>query len=303
MYVYIFKIFEQLKVIIMRFTLFFILCCVAVSMVTAEETMSQVKKEIGIDLSLTNASVVSVIEAISKETGYNFFYNEAYLSQLGNITIQLKDATLQQALEQVSKQTGLGFRKEDNVYTVVPAKEPVKTETKIQQGIRVTGTVSENSGELLPGVSVIVRGTTIGTTTDINGEFTITVPSDTSVLQFRFIGYQMQEIIVGNRRIIAVTMLEVVAEFEEVVVVAFGKQRKESLVSSIETVKVGELKVPSSNLTSAFAGRVAGLISYQTSGEPGADNAEFFVRGVSSFEGARSNPLILIDGFEATKAL
>jgi len=170
-----------------------------------------------------------------------------------------------------------------------------------QSNIRVTGTVSDNFGDLMPGVTVLVRGGTVGTSTDANGEFNITVPSDTSVLQFTFVGFQMQEIIVSNRRVISVIMQESSAELGEVVIVAFGTQRKESVVSSIETVRVEDLKIPSSNLTTAFAGRVAGLISYQTSGEPGADNASFFVRGVSSFEGARSNPLILIDGFESSQ--
>jgi len=164
---------------------------------------------------------------------------------------------------------------------------------------RITGTVADNTGDLLPGVSVMVRGTTIGTTTDINGEFNINVPSDSSVLRFSFLGYQTQEIMTGNRRIIAVTMHEQAAEIGEVTIVAFGRQKKESVLASITTVKPAELKVPSSNLTTAFAGRVAGLISYQQSGEPGQNNAQFFIRGITSF-GAESkkDPLILIDGME-----
>ena len=130
------------------------------------------------------------------------------------------------------------------------SREPLLTE--VQQGIRVTGTVSDDGGALMPGVTVLVRGTTTGTTTDINGEFTLTVPGDSSVLRFSFLGYRMQEIMVGNRRIIAVTMQEETAELEEVVIVAFGKQRKESVVSSITTVRTGDLKVPSSNLTTAL---------------------------------------------------
>ncbi len=167
-----------------------------------------------------------------------------------------------------------------------------------QSGIRVTGTVSDDGG-LIPGVGVIVRGSTVGTTTDENGEFSIMAPSDTSVLQFRFIGYKPQEVVVGNRRIIAIIMQEEAAEIGEVVVVAFGKQKRESLVSSITTISPNELKVPSSNLTTAFAGRMSGVIAYQRSGEPGLDNAEFFIRGITSFSaGGKKDPLILIDGIE-----
>ncbi|KAA6316548.1 TonB-dependent receptor SusC, partial [termite gut metagenome] len=168
-----------------------------------------------------------------------------------------------------------------------------------QQGFKITGTVADESGEPLPGTSVVIRGTSTGTTTDTNGEFTISVPSDTTVLQISFMGYTMQEIVVGNRRIIAVSLREQVAEMEEVVVVAFGKQKKTSMIASVETVKISDLKIPASNLTSALAGKIPGLISYQVSGEPGADNAQFFVRGVTTF-GYKADPLILIDGFEAT---
>ena len=171
-----------------------------------------------------------------------------------------------------------------------------------QQGLRVTGTVSDNFGELMPGVNVIIRGSvSAGTITDANGEYSITVPSDTSVLQFRYIGYRMQEIQVGNRKVISVTMLEDVSELDEVVVVAFGTQKKESVISSITTVRPSDLKVPSSNLTTAFAGRIAGVISYQRSGEPGADDAEFFVRGVTTF-GYSKSPLILLDGLEVSSS-
>ncbi len=166
-----------------------------------------------------------------------------------------------------------------------------------QQGTRVTGSVTDNSGELIVGVNVVIRGTVIGTTTDANGEFTITVPSDTSVLQFSFIGYQTQNVVVGKRRIIPVTLLEAVEDIGEVTIVAFAKQKKESVISSISTIKPSELKVPSSNLTTALGGRIAGIISYQRSGEPGKDNAEFFIRGVTTF-GYKKDPLILIDNVE-----
>ena len=169
-----------------------------------------------------------------------------------------------------------------------------------QQGIRVTGTVSDNYGELLPGVTIMVKGSpTTGTATDANGEFSITVPSESTVLQFSYIGYQMQEVTVGNRRIISINMLEEMTELSEVTVVAFGQQKKQSVIASVETVNTKDLKIASSNLTAAFAGKIPGVISYQTTGEPGADNAQFFVRGVTTF-GYKQEPLILIDGFEAT---
>ena len=181
-----------------------------------------------------------------------------------------------------------------------PGSETNVDNKVVYQGIRVTGNVSDINGDLMPGVTVVIRGSLQGTSTDMNGEFTITVPSDTSVLTFRFVGHTTQELIVGNRRIFNVIMREAATDIEEVLVVAFGTQRKGSDVASISTIAVGDLKIPSSNLTNALSGRMAGLISYQRSGEPGLDNSEFFIRGVTTF-GYRQEPLILIDGIELTK--
>jgi len=165
--------------------------------------------------------------------------------------------------------------------------------------IRVSGSVTDITGDLIPGVNVVVQGTTIGTTSDYNGEYTINVLDAKSVLEFSFIGYETQAITVGNRRVIPVIMRESVENIGEVTIVAFSRQRKESVLASITTVTPSEMKVPSSNLTTAFAGRVAGLISYQQSGEPGQDNAQFFIRGITTFgANAKRDPLILIDGME-----
>ncbi|MDR3246856.1 MAG: TonB-dependent receptor [Prevotellaceae bacterium] len=171
-----------------------------------------------------------------------------------------------------------------------------------QQGIRVSGSVSDNSGELLMGVSVTIRGTVQGTMTNDKGEFSLTVASDTVVLVFSSVGYELQNVKVGARRIISVILKEEAVALDDVTIVAFGTQRKESVTSAIQTVNVRDLVVPSSNLTTAFAGRIAGMISYQTSGEPGRDNAEFFIRGITTFGTGKVDPLILIDNVEVSSS-
>ncbi|MDR2562457.1 MAG: TonB-dependent receptor [Prevotellaceae bacterium] len=168
--------------------------------------------------------------------------------------------------------------------------------------VRVSGTVSDNSGTPMPFVSVVIRGSSQAVATDANGEFALTVSSDTAVLQFSFVGYQPQDVKVGNRKIIAVVMDEIVSELGEAVVVAFAKQKRESVIGSVSSIKPAELKAPSSNLTATFAGKLSGVIAYQRSGEPGQDNAEFFIRGVTTFGTGKSNPLILIDNTELTSA-
>jgi len=169
------------------------------------------------------------------------------------------------------------------------------------QGIPITGNVRDNFNDPLPGVAVVIRGSSQGTTTDPNGEFSITAQSDTSVLVFSYMGFETQQIIIGNRRVLSVKMSESAANIEELVITAFGTtQKKGTEVAAVTTVQAKDLKVPSSNLTTAFSGRIAGLISYQRSGEPGQDNADFFIRGVTTF-GYKQDPLILIDGVELTK--
>jgi TonB-linked SusC/RagA family outer membrane protein len=163
---------------------------------------------------------------------------------------------------------------------------------------QVRGKVVDEKGEPLPGVTIAVIGSPRGVSSDKDGTYTIGVKS-TDKLQFSFVSMENQTIVVGNKTVIDVTMKDMTTALDEVQVVAFGKQKKESVIASISTINTAELKIPSSNLTTALAGRIAGLISYQRSGEPGQDNADFFIRGVTSF-GYTASPLILIDGLEMT---
>uniref|UniRef100_UPI003566B963 SusC/RagA family TonB-linked outer membrane protein n=1 Tax=Mariniphaga sediminis TaxID=1628158 RepID=UPI003566B963 len=167
-----------------------------------------------------------------------------------------------------------------------------------QEQKEITGQVTDDSNAPLPGVTITVEGTSRGVITDIDGNYKIDVKS-TEKLVFSFIGMESQTIEVLDKTTINVQLQLKASELDDVTVVAFGRQKKESVLASVETIKPEELKVPSSNLTTALAGRVSGIISYQTSGEPGKDNAEFFVRGVTSF-GYKKSPLILVDGVELT---
>lgn len=161
----------------------------------------------------------------------------------------------------------------------------------------VRGTVRDTLGPV-PGVSITVRSQSgIGTTTDLNGKYILDVPNDNAVLVFSMVGYDPVVMPVKGKTVIDIVIKQSDDQLEEAVVVAFGKQKKESVIGSITTINPKELKVPSSNLTTALAGRLAGVIAYQRSGEPGKDNAEFFIRGATTF-GYKKDPLILIDGME-----
>ena len=157
----------------------------------------------------------------------------------------------------------------------------------------------EETGEAMAGATVSVAGSTRGVMTDLDGSFQLTDVKPTDRLRFEMLGKEPQEVTVGDMVNFIIKLKNQPNELNEVTIVAFGKQRKESTVASITSVNIENLKVPSSNLTTALAGNVAGVIAYQRSGEPGQDNADFFVRGITTF-GANTSPLILIDNIELT---
>lgn len=160
------------------------------------------------------------------------------------------------------------------------------------------GKVSDSDGLPLAGVTVMIVGSPRAVTTDEKGVFEFPNVEVGTPLLFKFLGMAEQTITFQSKEMI-VTLLPQASELDEVTVVAFGKQKKESVIGAITTVNPSDLKVPSSNLTTALAGNMAGVIAYQRTGEPGSDNADFFVRGITTF-GANTSPLILIDNIELT---
>lgn len=176
----------------------------------------------------------------------------------------------------------------------------LSTVAAVAQTKTVRGVIyEEETGEPMPGATVSVEGSTRGVMTDLDGSFELTGVKPTDKLKFECLGKETQVLQVGTMTNFVVKLKNAANELDEVTVVAFGKQRKESVIGSISTVDVKTLKVPSSNLTTALAGNVAGVIAYQRTGEPGQDNADFFVRGITTF-GANTSPLILIDNIELT---
>ncbi|WP_372651392.1 SusC/RagA family TonB-linked outer membrane protein [Draconibacterium sp.] len=252
-----------------------------------------------LNLNLKNATVKELITQIESQTEYYVLYQDEIFQEGQKISIQAENKSINYVLEELCKQAFVTAEIEDKQIILRKAKA-AKAEVPSQQDQQkvVSGVVTEVDGLPIPGVSIMVLGTSRGTVTNVNGEFNIRV-SVSDTIQFSFVGKKPELVVIKDQNVVNVTLYDDETELEEVQVVAFGKQKKESVISSIETVRPAELKQPSSNLTTALAGKIPGIISYQTSGEPGADNAQFFVRGVTTF-GYKTNPLILIDGFEAS---
>lgn len=246
-----------------------------------------------VTLAVRNTSVQKVLKQISRQTGVSIIYSESYFDDSDRVTLDVDNVPVEDVLNLCLEGNDYSYEVENGMIII---RKVVKEPQPSQQDNVVKGKVTDNEGKPLPGATITVVGTTRGVITDTDGTYSITAESRDKLV-FSFVGMESQIVDVGNQKEINVRMKEKVDELEEVTVVAFSKQKKESVLASITTIKPAELKVPSSNLTTAFAGRMSGLISYQRSGEPGEDDASFFVRGVTSFTYARG-PLILIDGVE-----
>ncbi|MDR1153387.1 MAG: TonB-dependent receptor [Bacteroidales bacterium] len=186
---------------------------------------------------------------------------------------------------------------------------PLPETRQSAQSIVVTGAVTDQ-GEPLPGVNVIVKGTTIGVVTDASGRYSITVPDKDAVLQFSFMGYITSESVVGDRRSIDVSLVEETREIEEVVVVGYGVQKRVNVVGAVTTLKGEEIRaIPAASAAAAMSGRLPGVTVIQTSGEPGVDGSmapRMYVRGRSTLgvdndnakDIAKTIPLVIIDGVQ-----
>ena len=179
--------------------------------------------------------------------------------------------------------------------TSLRGKSDSAVPTRLQQnGKTITGIVQDALGPIA-GANIIVRGTTNGNITDMDGKFMLENVPANATLVISYIGFTPQEIRVGNQTTFNITLQEDSEALDEVVVVGYGQQKKESVVVSMSSIKPKDIVVPSRSLNNSLAGQVAGLIAVQRSGEPGYDNAEFWIRGVSTFAGGTS-PLVLVDG-------
>ena len=166
------------------------------------------------------------------------------------------------------------------------------------QEMEITGTVTDSEGEPLPGVTVVKKGTSSGTVTDIDGNYSLEA-SRGDVLVYSFIGMETREIEVEAQRVIDIELLSSVQDLDEVVVVGYGQQKRVTITGALSSVGTDELESsPTASISNSLAGKVTGLSSIQYSGQPGADAAELFLRGVATLSASNSSPLILVDGVE-----
>ena len=278
---------------IMRITVF-ILLCTSFNLL-AKGTYSQSGK---LNMKFDKVALKDVLKEIEQSSGYYFLYNNELVDVQRRVSINAKGDQISEVLDELFQGTNVEYQVFNRQIVLTPtATQSGNTVTKQNDDEKVIrGKVLDSGGVPLPGATVLIKGTTNGTVTDPDGYYTIEA-SEGQTLIFSFIGYKPQEFVVGNRTAIEVILEEDITTLEEAVVVGMGKQRKASVIGSISSISVDELRTPTRSLTNALSGKMAGAVIVQRSGEPGNDNASFWIRGISTF-GPNKSPLILVDGVE-----
>lgn len=241
-------------------------------------------------------TLAQIVQQIEESSDYSFFYNPDDLSGKAKKDFDC-NGTIEEILEKVFGSSNIDYKIQgkDIILVKKGKEEAVQQQSKKQRTI--TGHVIDETGMPIIGANVVVKGTTIGVITDIDGNYAIQFPvGESGTLEFSYIGYKTQSIYVTDQGVINVNMVSDNEMLSEVVVVGAGTQKKVSVTGSISAVKGNDLKIPSSSLTSALAGKLSGVISVTSSGAPG-ETSDFYIRGVSTF-GGRATPLILLDGVE-----
>ncbi len=280
----------------MRVTL--ILLCLIAFQLQAEDVYSQKTK---ISLDMKNTTIEKVLQTIEEKSDYYFLYNNKLVNVDRKVSVRVKNAAISDILDKLFASQNVEYQVEGNQIILSP-KEKAKEIVSLIEGVQqqqktITGKVTDSNGEPIIGANIIEVGTTNGTVTDIDGNFTLNV-SDDAVLRISFIGYIEQNVNTAGKNTLQVVLQEDTKTLEEVVVVGYGTQKKVNLTGSVSTIQFDEEleNRPITNASQALSGKTTGVWVSQNSGKPGSDEAQLRVRGWGTLN--NSNPLVIIDGVE-----
>lgn len=232
-------------------------------------------------------SVLEVIRMIEKQSSYRFFFSDNYQDLNRLVSFKVKDKNLSEILADMLGDKAITYRILENNIVVIT---PVDSE---KQQYKISGTVTDaTNGEPIIGANIIVEGTTLGTTTDVFGKFSMDIPNPSSVVLISFLGYITERITLGENRELDIKLVPDIKNLEEVVVVGYGTQKRVNVTGSVSTLDGKKIeRVPVANASNTLVGRLPGLIAVNRSGEPGYDDASLSIRGFS-------NMLVIVDGVE-----
>ncbi|MCG8305860.1 MAG: TonB-dependent receptor [Cytophagales bacterium] len=278
-----------------------LLQCLMLSVIWAADLNAQEVKsvtDVSFNIKVNDVSLFELFQVIEKNTGFYFSFSSDDISDEFSYTKNKKNISVRDVLLDVSEKADLKF-KQVNRNIIVLKNEKSHAMPKVEvviQGITITGKVlsgEDDSG--LPGANVIVKGTSTGTVTDIEGNYSLEVPDENSIIVFSSVGYVQEEIVVGTQTVIDVTMALDITSLEEIVVVGYGEQKKATVTGAVASVD-GEIvrEFPTNNLSGSLVGQIPGLMVVNRSGEPGADDSDIRIRGINTLNDATA--LIVIDG-------
>ena len=248
-----------------------------------------------LSVSVSNSTLREVLKTIEKSSQFVFFYLDDAVNLERKVSIDSKNKNIEEILSELFEGTSCTYRISDR-QIFISGKAPASTEQQ-QNKRKISGRVTDIKGEPLIGVNVTVDGDANGSITNMDGLYEIFVTKKSVVLKFTYIGFKTSEIRTNaSTNIYDVTLEEQVNELEETVIVGYGTQRKISNIGAQSSMKMEGIKTPSASLTTTLAGRLAGVVAVQRTGEPGKDAADIWIRGISTPN--TSSPLVLVDGVE-----
>ena len=276
---------QGLKKILLTMKITFFICLIAA--ISAQASVySQTRL---VDLTASQKSVRYVLKAIEKQSDLRFFYNEDFSDLNRTISLNVKNTKVNDVLDLLFSQTGITYKVfENNIVVITP------TLTILQQ--KITGTVTDaTNGESIIGANVVVEGTTIGTITDVNGNFSLNIPKPDAVIIITFIGYNSEKVPVSGQSSLAIKLIPDVTKLDEIVVIGYGTVKKSDISGSVVSVNTADMmKLAPSNILQGMKGQAAGVVVIAQDGSPDANSA-IQIRGVATINGT-SKPLYVIDG-------
>lgn len=269
-----------------KLLLLILLCFISVGQAFAQSGAEKVS------LSFSDIPLKDAMAKIEQASGYVFSYNATEIDPAQEVSLSCSNEELRLALRKMLDPAGIAFKFQNRQIVLSPSSVAASAAKGAKK--RISGIVADEVGEPIIGAVVAVKGTTNGVLTNQDGAYAIEA-REGETLEYRFLGYNSVERKIGKKDAINVTMSESNVSLDDVVVVGYGSQKKESIVSSVNTIRPEEVAIPTRSLSNTLAGQVAGVIAIQRSGEPGNDDASFWIRGQSSYAGGTS-PLVLVDG-------
>lgn len=254
--------------------------------------------EMKIEVNLSDVSLEQALRTVARKAGLKISYRGDIIANK-RVSLQRPRISVTDALNHLLQDSMLDYKLSKQGYLVIHSRIQALDDAMVET---ISGVVMDaETGNTIPGVNILVKGTGIGASTNASGEFSLEPPSMTDTLVVSFIGYQTEEVPIQGRNYLEISLQPKTISGEELVVVGYGQQREISLIgsqSSVANEEVAQLEVSSGSLTNSLAGRLSGVVGVQRSGLPGSDASDIWIRGISTFGPNGSGPLILVDGIE-----